>query len=143
MSREIDATTGLPIDVMRVPEEMSFRVDADTLISGQEVELVVFFNEASTAVGSVTLRFDAYRSELLKWVKSGQIPLDVPTLIRFAPMKPITVQLTGTPELCAPFEPALMAGRTLTECLSAAGDEGFPAFFDLQNYHYKGVFQRG
>jgi hypothetical protein len=142
MSREIDVLTGQPVEVLRMPDEVTFRVGVGALMSGQDVTLSLRLDSEGTRVEAVELTLNAYRSQLLKWVKAEQPPFDVPTLLRFAPMQPVTVRLEGTPELSAPFEPALAEGRALTDCLTSPGRHGFPAFFDLENYTYRDAHQR-
>ena len=123
-------------------KEVTLKAGEQTLFFCSKTDLRIEYNEKSKEVASVNLIADVFRSELFKASKASRV-INIPTeeFLKLKPLDPITLNLEGKKHLLTFIQDCLNQGKTMEGAVTAVGQDGFPAAFNLENYQMRNYSQ--
>ena len=136
MSAWYDTTRDEMLDAFETDQQTTLRVDTDTLVFASSVELLVGQGEPPY----IALRTGVLPSQMMRLLEPLEMkPIDV---VAYRPHEPVYLTWLASDRLVESYTRARAEGRSLEWCVTSKDLEGFPAFFDLENYHFEHAAQR-
>lgn len=142
MARALNASGGVD-QVFTTSNPVSLRAGDLLLAQAVKTEIAVQFDAEERIALQVSLTVEMFRSEVARLAQGGVIDVSVDDLTPYAPLKPLTLIFWAEQTVLEALTRALQAGRSLEDCLTAKGDDGFPVFTDLDHYVLVEMFQKG
>jgi len=120
--------------------ETTLRVDADTLVVAQSVELRGDVSDG--ALNGLALRFAVDRKHLPQLRPPHfDMDLDAAQILMFVADEPVWITAVPKPEWRESLRQKIAAGEDLPQIAEAQSAAGFPALLDLENYTFSGAVQ--
>jgi hypothetical protein len=127
-------------DGFSLPEATLLRVDADALITAQELQ--VRGTVAGGQLVDMSLRFAVDRADLLKLRPPHfDMDLDAAALLSFDPDLPVWIVATPDDAFLVTLRSRIADGERLADLATELDAAHFPMLLDLENYTFAGALQ--
>jgi hypothetical protein len=135
-----DSVNDETIEEFESTGEVEILVAQGSMITANKTVLKVRYREGK--VVDVGLKLFLDRSQLYRATKKTSFfGVQAAELLNFDPNIPIQCELTGGEALIKTVEAGLEAGREVEDVVTQVGKNGFPMFFDLDNYILRELYQ--